>query len=185
LNPIEAAFLPVYGLPCWNVRPGYGSFLTLEFGEPHLEVHEPRPSRAGASQRVNHFLARRHVFVHGEWHLWIYCCRWAVYRDGKRIGHSNLDGTSKRPIRRAAEELDGQKLVSVTVDPSRGASTFIFDLGARLDTEPYEAESVQWLLYQPDGRVLTYRADGCYRRHPGNLPSAEELWLSLPESEWQ
>jgi len=39
LVPISSIFQKlfgeVYGLPCWNVKPGYGSSLTLEFGQPH------------------------------------------------------------------------------------------------------------------------------------------------------
>ena len=104
-----------------------------------------------------------------------------MYRRGRRAGHSALESASKEPIRRAARELDGQKLVSATFDPPRGKSTFTFDLGARLETEPYDGESVQWLLYQPDGKVLTYRADGSYSEVAGNHPQGEELWLPVPQ----
>jgi hypothetical protein len=31
----------ILGKPCWNVKRGHGSFLTLEFGQPHLVVWEP------------------------------------------------------------------------------------------------------------------------------------------------
>jgi len=70
----ERMFRGIYGKPCGNVKPGHSSFLTLEFGLPHLEVREPIVARKGASPRVQKVLARRNVFVHGEWHLWIYCC---------------------------------------------------------------------------------------------------------------
>lgn len=51
-GPVAAAFRPLYGLPCWNVRPGQGSFLTLEFGTPHLEIIEPREARHTTSPRI-------------------------------------------------------------------------------------------------------------------------------------
>ena len=51
MNAVEAAFQPVLGLPCWGVQCGYGSFLTLEFGQPRLEVVEPRPVPSGASEK--------------------------------------------------------------------------------------------------------------------------------------
>jgi hypothetical protein len=180
VNAIEAGFQPLYGLPCWNVKPGYGSFLTMEFGEPHLEIREPRQaSRDDASEQVCRLLARRLVTVHGQWHLWIYCCHWSVTAQGKVIG----DSTTKEGVRHAAEELDSQKLVAASVDPLSGCSTFDFDLGARLSTWPYrEAESSlyeQWMLYEPSGMVLSFRADGQYSHHPGNTPPEFKEWRTL------
>lgn len=179
MNAIEARFQPLRGLPCWNAKSGYGSFLTLEFGEPYLDIREPREASSTASKRVQRALARRLVVVHGEWHLWIYCCQWNVYTGKKLVGHSALDSSSKRPIGRAARELDGQKLMHVEVDPSRGASVFSFDLGSRLETQPYDADSEQWMFYQPDGMVLSYRADGAYSHQPGDTPRSEQkLWVA-------
>jgi hypothetical protein len=43
-------FCEIYGKPCWNVKPGYGSFFTLEFGKPHLDVHEPTVASKNASR---------------------------------------------------------------------------------------------------------------------------------------
>ncbi len=160
------------------MKPGHGSFLTLEFGQPSLHVREPREA-PGASPRVQRLLSRRHVTVHGEWHLWIYCCAWEVRTDGKRTGHSALDSSSKRPIERAARELDGQRLVRVSVDPAGAVTEFEFDLGSRLTTRPYDAESEKWLLYEPDGHVVTLRADGRYSHQPGSEPRDRERWHPL------
>ncbi len=76
LRKVQEVFRPLYGTPCWNARHGHGSFITFEFGQPHLHVREPSepdPSRSPAVQRM---LRRRTVFVHGEWHLWIYQLHW-------------------------------------------------------------------------------------------------------------
>ena len=35
----ERVLQRIYGKPCWNVKPGHGSFLTFEFGLTPLEVH--------------------------------------------------------------------------------------------------------------------------------------------------
>ena len=80
------AFGPAYGHPCWNVKPGVGGFLTMEFGNPTLPVHAPLPTAQAEG------VPRRGAVVHGEWHLWVYCCEWVVRTDGKRIGHDNLNG---------------------------------------------------------------------------------------------
>lgn len=91
----------LYGEPCWGVKPGVGSFLTLEFGKPNLQVREPVVATKGASASVRQTLARRQVRVHGEWHLWIYCCHWEVLSGNKRIG----DSSTKTKMRCAAEFL--------------------------------------------------------------------------------
>jgi hypothetical protein len=178
MNAIEACFEPLYDLPCWNAKSGHGSFMTMEFGEPHLKIYEPRTPDPSHSLRVQRRLSRRLVVVRGEWHLWIYCCRWHLYTGKKLKGHSALESSSKQPIIRAARELDGQKLESVTVDPARGSSTFRFEMDSRLETEPYD-HSEQWMLYMPDRTVLTYRADGMYSHQPGSSPREETVWKPL------
>src|SRR5580692_4637117 len=108
-------FRELYGEPCWNVKPGYGSFLTLEFGKPHLDVREPTVASNGASRKVQRLLARRRVFVHGDWNLWIHSCDWEVLSNGRHIGN----GSTKRSMRCAADLLDGQKLIEFSFLPKR------------------------------------------------------------------
>src|ERR1700735_2388995 len=100
----QKVFRELYGEPCWNVKPRYGSSFTLEFGRPHLDVREPTAANKDASKKVRRLLARRSVFVHGEWHLWIYSCAWEVLSNGRHVGN----GSAKRSMRRAADFLDGQ-----------------------------------------------------------------------------
>ena len=171
---IERVFKPLYGEPCWNVQWGWGSFLTLEFGEPYLIVNEPEEPKPEwpPSMRKRH--ARRRIRVEEQWHLWIYCCEWKLYTGDKLVGDSALESSSKRRIARGAKELDGQNLLQVEVDPSLGTSVFIFDLGSRLETMPYNADSNQWLLYEPSGKVFSYRADGMYSHQPGNTPPSRQ-----------
>ncbi len=171
---IESVFKPLYGKPCWNVGYGWGSFLTLEFGSPHLIIDEPEEAQPDWSPSMRKRRARRRIRVRGEWHLWIYCCGWNVYTRDKLVGDSALESSSKRRIARGAKELDGQKLLQVEIDPSRGHSVFTFDLGSRLETMPYNADSDQWLLYEPSGKVFSYRADGMYSHQPGNTPPSRQ-----------
>jgi hypothetical protein len=175
MSQIKRSFARLLGLPCWGVSRGFGSFLTLEFGAPHLVVREPIRPTAEASARVKRLLARRSVRARGRWHFWVYCCEWRVVARGRVVG----DWTTPRRIDRAARELNGQKLQNVTVGP-RGARThFVFDLGAELETKPYDRSSEQWLLYEPDGRVLTWRADRKYKYGPGNSPPEHLPWRRL------
>jgi hypothetical protein len=171
----ETIFKGIYGKPCWNVKPGHGSFLTLEFGQPHLEVREPTLASTGASPRVRKVLTRRNVFVHGEWHLWIYCCDWEVLTKGKGTG----DSSTKSRIRLAADVLSGQRLIRFSFDPKKVRCVFQFDLGATLRTVPYDEDSEQWSLYTPKHMVLTLRADHRYQYIRSDLPRNQDAWMPV------
>ena len=175
-NPAELVFQRLYGQPCWNAKSGYGGFLTMEFGKPSLRISDSSwPAMPGEAEGR----ARRVVRARGQWHLWIHSCAWQVFTGEKRVGHSNLRGSSKLPIERAARELDGQKLVQVTVGPHGATTVFEFDLGSRLEAKPYNEISDQWLLYEPSGYVFALRGDGCYSHNPGNTPPDEVLYKLL------
>lgn len=176
---IHDLFAPLYSLACWQARSGFGGFMTMEFGNPSLAIREPRAPKASDSPAVAKLVARRHVTVRGEWHLWIHSCAWKVLTGGKRIGHSNLKGTSKRPTDRAADELNGQKLMQVTVNPHTSATVFEFDLGSRLETRTYDDDREQWMLFEPSGNVFVLREKGLYSHHPGNTRPDDVKWQPL------
>jgi hypothetical protein len=180
-NQVAQVFVPLRGLPAWNVRRGYGSFLTLEFGAPQLVIREPRVASTRSSAKVRKLRARRLVNVTGDWHLWIYCCNWRIDTGGKTLAVSEA---SNQRIDKAAKELNGQRLIDVFVDPATGASAFTFDLGATLRTWPWEPDGdgpyEQWMLYiRETGDVLTWREDGCYSLGPGNRLPEEKVWFAL------
>ena len=174
LEQAQISFAPLFGKPCWRVQRGYGSFLTFEFGEPHLEIHEPRAVGAKYSPRVRKGLARRRVFVHGDWHLWIYCCDWIVTVRGECVGESS----TRERMDRAAAALDGQAINRVTLDTGTGHWSFDFDLGGRLETRPCAetgSGDEQWRLYEPSGCVLTVRGNGSFSHAPGDGGGDERL----------
>lgn len=171
----ENIFRKLYGKPCWGVKPGHGSVLTLEFGEPHLEIREPIAVDKNAPADLREDMERRRVYVHGEWHLWIYCCDWQVFRGTKRVG----DSSSSTKIRRAAEFLDGQALTNFSISLPNVNCTFEFDLGGTLRTHPYDNESEQWMLYEPLHTVLTVRADGRYKYMRSDVPADRGEWLRI------
>jgi hypothetical protein len=170
---INELFPPLIGLSCWNVKQGYSSMLTLEFGDPSLEIREPRDSRS-SSPRVRKILSQRHVTVRGQWHLWIYCCGWKIHMDGEEIaGHESED----EEIAAACRELDGQILDEVALGPGVAETRFRFDLGGQLTTKPLDDELLeQWLLYCPDGNVYTLRSDGATSLGPETLEADEDDW---------
>lgn len=169
MNALEQAFRPLYGQPCWHVQKGIGSFLTLEFGQPALHITEPTPRRK-----------RRVAVVHGEWHLWVYCCDWQYWQERQCL---STNASSTKTIRRAAMKLNGQALVNASI--TARATVLEFDLGGRLElvynaTDYDDLEKTeQWMLYEPAGYVYTLRADGHYSHHPGT-DTANEVWVALP-----
>jgi hypothetical protein len=172
-----AEFEKLYGQPCWNVSPGWGSFLTLNFGQPCLEVREPTEPKDSCSPRVRKLLQRRRVTVRGQWRLWIYCCDWRVLENNKVVG----DCSSGRRIKRAAGTLDGQRLIQTEII-SRGCRTvFHFDLGGRLETKPYNRRSEQWMLFEPTGNVLTLRADKCLCYSRSDAPCDTLKWEPIEQ----
>jgi hypothetical protein len=162
MSVIDKAFAPLAPLPCWGVKRGHGTFLTFEFGEPTLMIRE------GA--RVRRALARRLAYPRGQWHLWLYCCAWRVTDGEREVG----DWSSSARIDRSARFLNGQKITSVYLKPRGARTTFVFDLGGRLETRPYDRTSEQWFLYEPSGKVLEWRAD---RRYSYNSSKEESVWM--------
>jgi hypothetical protein len=175
MSQIDRSFSKLLGMPCWGVSRGFGSFLTLEFGAPRLVVREPVLAATEVSAGVKRLLARGSVNARGRWHLWIHSCEWRVRDNGNIIG----DWTTPRRIERAARELNGQKLQNVVVTARGAGTSFVFDLGAELETKPYDRSSEQWLLYEPDGRVLTWRADRKYQYGSGKRTPERLTWRSL------
>lgn len=173
---LERHFRPLHGRPCWGVRTGHANNLTLEFGDPHLEVREPKRSES-PSPRVRRLLARRRVFVHGAWHLWVRSADWSLRLRGGRTT------TSAAPDPSVVAELDGEALVSCAVHPRTLRMVLRFDLGAALTvTRPAAAEDDDelWSLYLPRRTVLTLRADGRYCHGRSDAPADEQAWRKLP-----
>lgn len=161
----------LYNIPCWLVKQGHGSFLTFEFGKPHLEVREP------LSNSVKKHLKYRKVTLHGEWHLWIYCCSWEIHLDNKLAAHSE---SSRSKIANALKYIDGQKIVKIEVEPITADTIFYFDLGGVLSTKHYDDEiNEQWFLFEPKGNVFSVRSDGMYSYEPGDTPVEQEIWKKI------
>lgn len=176
-EPMRRVFAPLLGLPGWSVMRGHGSMLSFEFGEPTLSIREPVDSPS-PSPKVREIMGRRRVSPVGEWHLWIDLCNWRYLSEDGQIASSEA---SDAAIDQAARALDGQRLMSIEVDPNAGSSAFTFDLGGRLETWPYpEDNDEQWSLSRRDGAVFSYRKDGCYCLSDANTLPDEERWLPWP-----
>jgi hypothetical protein len=154
----DSPFAPLIGALTWHVRRGVGTFLTMEFGAPHLSVREPIEPRHTTSPKGIRRLKQRVVHIVGDWHLWIQHADWRLTTAHAKLTSDDEIGT---PLDDALADLDGQKLLSAEVAAERNRWTLTFDLGGSLEIWPanYEAEEL-WGLYRQDRRIIICRQDG-------------------------
>lgn len=172
---VSDSFSHIKDFPCWNVRKGHDSFLTLEFGEPLLTINEYQRTHGKPLPGEHPRIARRDTIVRGEYHLYIYCCHWSINLPDGTTVHSK---SPREDIEKTLEQLSGQILKKATVAPRNGSSLFEFDLGGKLQTLPYEESTREgephdsWMFFETEN-VLTYRADGKYAYHPSKEKTKE------------
>ena len=156
------AFRPFVGLLIWGCRRDHGSFLSFQFGAPHLTVREPITPSAEVSPRVARTLARRRVSMQGDWSLLVLNCDWFLEVDGKEF-RSDLDDLSV--VDEYMPSVDGQRFVSPEWMESEKVVTLNFDLGASLRLAPSsEADASdddeQWAVYRADRHYCSLKRSG-------------------------
>jgi len=139
-DQLSAIFRPLIGQKPWQVRLGYGSFVTMEFGKRTRDSWMTRGKRVSA--------------VHGEWHLWLYQCDWKLMKHRKPVVSSDDQRDCIGP---AVEMLKGRTLESVHIYDNNFDTDFIFSGGLTLRSTGYSDEAPddeRWLLYMPHHKVL-------------------------------
>jgi len=81
--------------------------------------------------------------------------------------------------RRAADFLNGQNLIRISILPRNVQSIFVFDLGATLKTVPCDKNSEQWMIFEPSHKALALRADGRYKHVRSDLHADEGVWKPI------
>lgn len=176
MRKFDSTFARIIGLPAWSVRRGYGTFLTMEFGQPSLVIREPMNSSQPSDKLAREREVRRLVSVQGQWHLWLYCSTWRVFDQVRGlIG----DSSSRLSIDMAAKYLDGQALQRAQLVRRPFKTVLEFDLGASLEIVPYSRQDELWMLYEPEGSVLTVRADRKYSYELGSSKPRETRWTDI------
>ncbi|KAM3100947.1 hypothetical protein ACKFKF_10775 [Phormidesmis sp. 146-12] len=129
ISKLQAYVQPLLGQKAWGVLLGHGSFITLEFGKSLVRPSEKK--------------------VHGEWHLWIYCCAWRLEK-GDRVLAGSEDPRSK--LEQAVQQLEGLVLNSVELLSPAWDTLFKFEDQVVLRLFPLLSEEAEhWMLYMPDG----------------------------------
>ena len=139
-NLIEETVSKLIGKAPWDARLGEGSFLTMEFGKP-----EANPTG--------------HV-THGEWHLWLYMCMWRIETQEEILAGSEDD---RSRIRKLLENLDLNTIKDIRVARPSLDLWIEFTSGVKLLTFSNTTRSEeQWMLFTPDGSVLTTYGGGAF-----------------------
>lgn len=134
IGEIQKKISSLIGKKAWNVSLGEGSFITIEFGKPCLS-------------------AENATKIHGEWHLWIYCCAWRLEQENEVIAASE-DPRSK--LEEAIKKLEGLRIQSIDLFSPAFDTLLTFEQQTFLRLFPiYSEEYEHWMLFTPDENVLT------------------------------
>lgn len=137
-------FRSLTGLRAWRVSLGVGSFVTANFGSP---VKDSLGS------------------THGEYYLWVYEGQWLLSRGTTELTNSNK---SRPHMQQGIRELEGASLAAARIDASDLSLTLAFDGDLQLKVTPTgDPEAELWMLYLPDGDVVTAGPDGKLVREAG------------------
>lgn len=172
---LDPSLRPLLGCISWHVNYGLTN-LSMEFGKPSVRViHEPVPNiritrkpRNVSLMEIRRRANRRQVSVCGQWGLWVYFANWRIVRSGVCLASKC---SSMRTITPALLDLQGQRLVGISVNSQTGATRFEFDLDTALEVRRKHRCSTDelWLLYGLDGYQRTVRGDGTFRREECRL----------------
>ncbi|HZA05506.1 MAG TPA: hypothetical protein VE617_13155 [Propionibacteriaceae bacterium] len=145
-DEVVASLTAAYGLSAWGAELGDGSFLTLELGEPSMPGGE-----------------------RGLYHLSISRAGWRIEDEAAVLAGSADDYDE---LARRVRVLDGRKLASITVEHPSLSARFEFQGGLALITFSLSStEGEHWMLFRPDGTVLTMGPGSTWSAGPSEHPS--------------
>ena len=137
-NQVTDIVASLKGMAPWGVNLGVGSFLTMEFGKP-----KTKPSEGTA---------------HGEWHLWLYMCMWRIETQDKVLVGSEDD---REAIRTTLERTTFDSIHEIKVALPSLDLSIEFNSGIKVLTFSCSIKGdEQWMLFTPDGKVLTVYGGG-------------------------
>lgn len=158
-------FTPLVGELAWHVRRGVGTFLTMEFGAPHLRTREPIGPRDISEPRVVRRLKNRLVHIVGDWHLWIQHAEWKLRTSHGQLNSNDDIGTTADAV---LSDLDGQKLIAAKTLADGTRWHLMFDLGGELEIWPasYESDASDelWGLYSWQSEIVICQQNGMLKR---------------------
>lgn len=132
-------FTNCIGKKAHNVVLGYGSFVTLDFGEEQKFIEV----------KTNQGMSG---FYRGDWHLWIYMTMWRIDLGGVPIIGSD---DTREKIAEELEILEGKKLTNVTINSAAFDVSLFFEDDIKFSLfSSGVVENEQWLLFTPDDKTF-------------------------------
>jgi hypothetical protein len=177
MNIVEANLQELFGVICWEAKWDFNLNLSINFGQPHLSIREPKEVKAD-EETIRQSFRLRQVTLHGEWLLWILSGYWKL--SIKDFGEVTSASPYKRK-RMALARLEGQKLIHARVNSNTSATCLDFDLGAKLSIRriSIKDDGDIWSLYKPNRYVLSVRADGKYNDILGDTDPDKIEWKPI------
>jgi hypothetical protein len=159
MKTVQEAFHPIIGKPAWQVKCGHGSFITLEFGDPELEILEPKMVEFSESEKIKKEFSKRRIYIKGQWQLWLQYCNWKITTRSNLFANNDSNHDT---INNCLNEVGGQILQSVEENESSAGIQLKFDLGACIDISPspHFIDDIQWEISNPDKTTYSYMSDG-------------------------
>lgn len=145
LTPTEVHQLlkPSSILPCWQVKRGYGTFLTLDMGE-----------------RVSKQKKDGSKYLQGSVHLWIYLCDWIVLCEGVEIVSSETIDSEE--ITKNLNHLLDKRLLDIQFDKEAQYVSLIFSDNYTIvlsrDDDEFDPEDDFFMLFLPDETIICCNA---------------------------
>lgn len=145
LGKIDEMLQLLVGQFVWSVRRGVGTFLTMQFGEPHRVVREPIQASEDVSAASRRSLGRRLISIKGDASLFIQDAQWSISTKDAAVNWESNETLVHEMI---VYHLDGQKVLSAV---RRADDTVLeFDLGTTLrlgkSVFPNDMGSLLWSL---------------------------------------
>lgn len=172
------AIHPLLGKIVWHPKHSTGSMISLEFGEPTMQVREPKtPSDTSKalSPLIQKKLLSRFVVLKGQYSLLFSECSWVLQLDGSEFAHSE---SSADLIGRSIEGLQGQKIVEIGCRIEKFLQfEFTFDLGLRILTKSLKSSDLHFDLFDNvANKILSVRGDGMVVFGDSDLEENELVW---------
>lgn len=126
------------GLTARRVKLGYGSFITMDFGN---DIEVKVKTKTGVNKHTR-----------GEWHLWVYQCAWRIDKNDKPVVGSEDD---RKIIEKLVKCIEGKvlKKFEILTDSFDAKLTFSGNIVLYLFSH-ITVEVEQWMLYTPGDKVL-------------------------------
>lgn len=132
-------FGKMLSLEARDVKLGYGSFITMGFGDDDIAYEIT-------------LRGKMEVHTRPEWYLWVYMCEWELEVNGEEVAYCEDD---RDFLREAIKVMENKKLLKVEVlsDTYDLQLDFAEDVTLRLISN-LEEDYEQWRLFTPERKTL-------------------------------